>query len=172
MPLPAKPPRLVQLRLAQHHDASDWQFFVFADLRRSADRPAVCCPHFAIVFKQCLITVYGAASRYCSQRPACVVLPVPDGAEKSMAFPDTPGMHSAESGMAAPTGGVPVQEETEIQPHILQLHPDTISRQTPVHAFVPSHDTVHRDALLLSHRSGGSPALPVTKHLQIDPVYK
>ena len=60
--------------------------------------------------------------------------------------PDTPGMHSAESGMAAPTGGVPVQEETEIQPHILQLHPDTIFRQTPVHDFVLSPDTVHRDA--------------------------
>lgn len=80
-----KPPRLVQLRLAQHHDASDWQFFVFADLRRSADRPAICCPRFAVISKQCLITVYSTASPVLLPKPACVVLPVPDGAEKSMA---------------------------------------------------------------------------------------
>ena len=91
--------------------------------------------------------------------PPAWFCPFPMVQKRAWPSPDTPGMHSAESGMDAPTGGVPVQEETEIQPHILQLHPDTIFRQTPVHDFVLSPDTVHRDALLLSHRSGGFPVL-------------
>ena len=128
--------------------------FVFRNLRRSADRPAVCC-HLPSYSRQCLITVWCGFPSTAPKGPACVVLPVQMVLKKAWPSPDTEYAqcrirHGADRRRSS------TKKETKYN-LIFCNSSDTIFRQTPVHDFVLSPDTVHRDALLLSHRSGGFP---------------
>ena len=91
--------------------------------------------------------------------PPAWFCPFPMVQKRALLSPDTPCMHSAESGTAVLPDGAPGQEGKEKQLHTFQFLPDTTCRRKPLHDFAQSHGRMHKDALLLSHRSGGSPIL-------------